>query len=147
MLSSGPRYHFKLIMCVWSLSPLLLLKQHYWGCRINSLNPPMPSLSLSYIHTVLVKGRPESVFGPRLTPCWVCSSCHTLYHSTRVLSVGSAMLMCQWPETVMWESAFWSLVWSIVVFNEWLMISNSFNSFLLQLNALCPSGGDNMPTC
>ena len=29
MLSTRPWYHFKSIVCVWSLSPLLLLKQHY----------------------------------------------------------------------------------------------------------------------
>lgn len=83
MLSTRPRYHFKSIVCVWSLSPLLLLKQHYQGCRINSLNLPMPALT--YIHTLLVKGSLGSLSWPRLALCWVCSSWHVLYSSTGVL--------------------------------------------------------------
>lgn len=51
MLSTEPLHHFKSMMCVWSLSPLLLLKQHYLGCRINTLNPPMP-LSLIHPHSL-----------------------------------------------------------------------------------------------
>lgn len=137
MLSTGPRYHFKSIMCVWSLSPLLLLKKHYWGCRINSLNPPL----LSFIHS-LSEGQTTAVC--ILTQISTLSGWQRSPH-TALLLQGLISRSCH-VQNVTRAPAFWRLLWSIVVFNEWLMTSNSFNSFSLAANALRSSGGDNMLT-
>ena len=137
MLSAGPRYHFKSIMCVWSLSPLLLLKKHYWGCRINSLNPPL----LSFIHS-LSEGQTSVCI---LTQISTLSGRQQLPH-TALLLRGLISRSCH-VQNVTRAPAFWRLLRSIVVFNEWLMTSNSFNSFSLAVNALRSSGGDNVPTC